>query len=136
MQIKELKPTHQSIEKFDDVAVITLEQALTVLAVSCFWLPLNRMKLHDSILFYIFPFSEHYSSLFTTVMKSLLMFYTMFPMYQLVSRSVHRVILDAKVGPPSFEDGLAEDILSMVGNWFSICQSLYGFTSSYHPSLH
>ncbi|KAK4789950.1 hypothetical protein SAY86_017254 [Trapa natans] len=32
----------------------------------------------------------------------------------LVSKSVHEVILDAKVGPPSFEDGLAEDILSVV----------------------
>ncbi|PKI58448.1 hypothetical protein CRG98_021133 [Punica granatum] len=31
-----------------------------------------------------------------------------------ISKSVHQVILDAKIGPPSFEDGLAEDILSVV----------------------
>ncbi|XP_043718910.1 glycerophosphodiester phosphodiesterase GDPD4-like [Telopea speciosissima] len=31
-----------------------------------------------------------------------------------VSRSVRQVILDAKVGPPSYEQGLAQDILSIV----------------------
>ncbi|CAN1841894.1 Glycerophosphodiester phosphodiesterase GDPD4 [Linum perenne] len=34
---------------------------------------------------------------------------------KLVSSSVRQVILDAKVGPPSYEDGLAKDILSIVG---------------------
>ncbi|XP_042475635.1 glycerophosphodiester phosphodiesterase GDPD4-like [Macadamia integrifolia] len=33
---------------------------------------------------------------------------------KLVSRSVRQVILDAKVGPPSYEQGLAKDILSVV----------------------
>ncbi|CAI0457250.1 unnamed protein product [Linum tenue] len=33
----------------------------------------------------------------------------------LVSSSVRQVILDAKVGPPSYERGLAKDILSVVG---------------------
>ncbi|CAN1841898.1 Glycerophosphodiester phosphodiesterase GDPD4, partial [Linum perenne] len=33
---------------------------------------------------------------------------------KLVSSSVRQVILDAKVGPPSYEDGLAKDILSIV----------------------
>ncbi|KAL5778532.1 hypothetical protein ACOSQ2_009269 [Xanthoceras sorbifolium] len=32
----------------------------------------------------------------------------------LISKSVRRVILDAKVGPPSYEKGLAQDILSVV----------------------
>lgn len=32
----------------------------------------------------------------------------------LISKSVKQVILDAKVGPPSYEKGLARDILSMV----------------------
>ncbi|CAA6660187.1 unnamed protein product [Spirodela intermedia] len=32
----------------------------------------------------------------------------------LVSKSVKRVVLDAKVGPPSYEKGLAKDILSIV----------------------
>ncbi|KAH7530051.1 hypothetical protein JRO89_XSUnG0025500 [Xanthoceras sorbifolium] len=37
----------------------------------------------------------------------------------LISKSVRRVILDAKVGPPSYEKGLAQDILSVVslGEW-------------------
>lgn len=35
-------------------------------------------------------------------------------MYQLVSGSVRQVILDAKVGPPLYERGLAKDILSVV----------------------
>ncbi|XP_031402996.1 glycerophosphodiester phosphodiesterase GDPD4 isoform X3 [Punica granatum] len=61
-EIKELKPIHQYTEKFVDVTVTTLEQAL-----------------------------------------------------MFISKSVHQVILDAKIGPPSFEDGLAEDILSVVG---------------------
>ncbi|XWS22015.1 hypothetical protein CRYUN_Cryun30bG0107300 [Craigia yunnanensis] len=34
---------------------------------------------------------------------------------ELISRSVQQVILDAKVGPPSYEKGLAKDILSTVG---------------------
>ncbi|XP_060971507.1 glycerophosphodiester phosphodiesterase GDPD4 isoform X2 [Cannabis sativa] len=34
---------------------------------------------------------------------------------RLVSSSVRQVILDAKVGPPSYEKGLAKDILSVVG---------------------
>ncbi|KAK9205312.1 hypothetical protein WN943_015579 [Citrus x changshan-huyou] len=33
----------------------------------------------------------------------------------LVSNSVRKVILDAKVGPPSYEKGLAKDILSVAG---------------------
>lgn len=33
---------------------------------------------------------------------------------QLVSKSVKRVVLDAKVGPPLHEKGLAKDILSTV----------------------
>lgn len=33
----------------------------------------------------------------------------------LISGSVQQVILDAKVGPPSYEKGLAKDILSAVG---------------------
>ncbi|XWS24653.1 hypothetical protein CRYUN_Cryun27aG0001000 [Craigia yunnanensis] len=33
---------------------------------------------------------------------------------RLISRSVRQVILDAKVGPPSYEKGLAKDILSAV----------------------
>ncbi|XP_022718176.1 glycerophosphodiester phosphodiesterase GDPD4 isoform X2 [Durio zibethinus] len=33
---------------------------------------------------------------------------------RLISRSVRQVILDAKVGPPSYEKGLAKDILSVV----------------------
>ncbi|XP_057973039.1 glycerophosphodiester phosphodiesterase GDPD4 isoform X2 [Malania oleifera] len=35
-------------------------------------------------------------------------------MGELISNSVRQVILDAKVGPPSFEKGLAKDILSIV----------------------
>lgn len=38
---------------------------------------------------------------------------------QLVSNSVRKVILDAKVGPPSYEKGLAKDILSVVSFQFS-----------------
>uniref|UniRef100_A0A2N9EDT8 glycerophosphodiester phosphodiesterase n=1 Tax=Fagus sylvatica TaxID=28930 RepID=A0A2N9EDT8_FAGSY len=34
---------------------------------------------------------------------------------KLISSSVRQVILDAKVGPPSYEKGLAKDILSIVG---------------------
>ncbi|XP_062072963.1 glycerophosphodiester phosphodiesterase GDPD4-like isoform X2 [Humulus lupulus] len=34
---------------------------------------------------------------------------------RLMSSSVRQVILDAKVGPPSYEKGLAKDILSVVG---------------------
>uniref|UniRef100_A0A5B6ZDV4 glycerophosphodiester phosphodiesterase n=1 Tax=Davidia involucrata TaxID=16924 RepID=A0A5B6ZDV4_DAVIN len=34
---------------------------------------------------------------------------------KLISSSVRHVILDAKVGPPSYERGLAKDILSIVG---------------------
>ncbi|KAH9781994.1 glycerophosphodiester phosphodiesterase GDPD4 [Citrus sinensis] len=35
-------------------------------------------------------------------------------MKELVSNSVRKVILDAKVGPPSYEKGLAKDILSVI----------------------
>ncbi|XP_058090018.1 glycerophosphodiester phosphodiesterase GDPD4 isoform X4 [Magnolia sinica] len=38
-----------------------------------------------------------------------------FNMNELISKSVRQVILDAKVGPPSYEKGLAADILSVVG---------------------
>ncbi|BAF27931.2 Os11g0236000, partial [Oryza sativa Japonica Group] len=34
---------------------------------------------------------------------------------QLISQSVRQVILDVKVGPPSFEKDLAEDVLSTIG---------------------
>ncbi|XP_058090016.1 glycerophosphodiester phosphodiesterase GDPD4 isoform X2 [Magnolia sinica] len=37
-----------------------------------------------------------------------------FNMNELISKSVRQVILDAKVGPPSYEKGLAADILSVV----------------------
>lgn len=37
-----------------------------------------------------------------------------FIVYQLVSGSVKQLILDAKVGPPLYEKGLAKDILSVV----------------------
>ncbi|CAN1336092.1 Glycerophosphodiester phosphodiesterase GDPD4 [Linum perenne] len=40
---------------------------------------------------------------------------------KLVSSSVRQVILDAKVGPPSYEDGLAKDILSIVRDFFCEC---------------
>lgn len=33
---------------------------------------------------------------------------------ELISQSVRQVILDVKVGPPSFEKGLAEDVMSIV----------------------
>lgn len=42
---------------------------------------------------------------------------------QLISESVRQVILDIKVGPPLYEQGLAEDTLSIVssyGPWQSI----------------
>lgn len=45
---------------------------------------------------------------------------------QLVSGSVKQVILDAKVGPPLYEKGLAKDILSVV-SILSHCQDLYLF---------
>jgi len=32
----------------------------------------------------------------------------------MISQSVRQVILDVKVGPPSFEKGLAEDVLSLL----------------------
>lgn len=35
-------------------------------------------------------------------------------MFQLTSSSVRQVILDVKVGPPSYEKGLARDVLSVV----------------------
>lgn len=38
----------------------------------------------------------------------------MLDLLQLISKSVRQVILDAKVGPPSYEKGLATDILSVV----------------------
>jgi hypothetical protein len=36
----------------------------------------------------------------------------------LISNSVRKVILDAKVGPPMYEKGLAQDILSIVSTMF------------------
>lgn len=44
-------------------------------------------------------------------------------MDQLVSGSVKQVILDAKVGPPLYEKGLAKDILSVV-SFLSCVQDL------------
>ena len=38
--------------------------------------------------------------------------------FQLVSNSVWQVIMDVKVGPPSYEKGLAQDILSIVSVLF------------------
>ncbi|KAI4299966.1 hypothetical protein L6164_033387 [Bauhinia variegata] len=60
-EIRELSDLHQSIEKFKDESIPTLQDALT-----------------------------------------------------LTANSVRQIILDAKVGPPFFEKGLAEDILSIV----------------------
>jgi len=40
--------------------------------------------------------------------------YELFFLIQMISQSVRQVILDVKVGPPSFEKGLAEDVLSLV----------------------
>jgi hypothetical protein len=40
--------------------------------------------------------------------------YELFSLIQMISQSVRQVILDVKVGPPSFEKGLAEDVLSLV----------------------
>ncbi|KAL5843160.1 hypothetical protein ACOSQ4_009118 [Xanthoceras sorbifolium] len=60
-EIKELGASYQSVQKYNDQVIPTVEDALT-----------------------------------------------------LISRSVRRVILDAKVGPPSYEKGLAQDILSVV----------------------
>lgn len=50
-------------------------------------------------------------------------------MYQLVSGSVKQVILDAKVGPPLFEKGLAKDIISVVSflSLFSNRRVLFDF---------
>lgn len=39
---------------------------------------------------------------------------------QLISQSVKQVILDVKVGPPSYEQGLAADILSVVSFMYLI----------------
>ena len=47
-------------------------------------------------------------------------------MDQSVSGSVKQVILDAKVGPPLYEKGLAKDILSVV-SILKDCQDLYWF---------
>lgn len=44
--------------------------------------------------------------------------------YQLVSASVRHVILDAKVGPPSYGKGLAENILAVVSLPFILWYSL------------
>lgn len=41
---------------------------------------------------------------------------------QLISKSVQQVILDAKVGPPSYENGLAKDIIYVVS--FSLLSPL------------
>ncbi|KAG7985175.1 hypothetical protein I3843_03G011900 [Carya illinoinensis] len=60
-EIRELGSAHQSVQKFHDESIPTLEDALT-----------------------------------------------------LISSSVRQVILDVKVGPPSYERGLAKDILSVV----------------------
>jgi hypothetical protein len=38
----------------------------------------------------------------------------------LISQSVRQVILDVKVGPPSFEKDLAEDVLSIVSSMFLV----------------
>lgn len=35
--------------------------------------------------------------------------------WQFVAPHVKQVIIDAKVGPPKFEDGLAADVFSVVG---------------------
>ena len=40
---------------------------------------------------------------------------------KLISGSVQQVILDAKVGPPSYEKGLARDILSAVSFYSLFC---------------
>jgi hypothetical protein len=38
------------------------------------------------------------------------------PLLQMISQSVRQVVVDVKVGPPSFEKGLAEDVLSLVSS--------------------
>jgi hypothetical protein len=48
-----------------------------------------------------------------------------FPFLQMISQSVRQVVLDVKVGPPSFEKGLAEDVLSLVSSVYL----LYCFVS-------
>lgn len=39
--------------------------------------------------------------------------------YQMVSNSVRKVIVDAKVGPPLYETGLAEEIIAAVSFSFT-----------------
>lgn len=56
-------------------------------------------------------FSGFLSIILAINIISLAIFYINF---QLVSSSVRQVILDAKVGPPSYEKGLAKDILAVV----------------------
>lgn len=41
-------------------------------------------------------------------------------MCQLISGSVRQVILDAKVGPPLHEKGLAKDIISVVSSQYYV----------------
>ena len=47
---------------------------------------------------------------------------------QSISKSVQQVILDAKVGPPSYENGLAKDIISVVSFLFFSPLSAHFFT--------
>ncbi|KAK4860165.1 hypothetical protein QYF36_018496 [Acer negundo] len=52
----------------------------------------------------------------------------------LVSNSVRQVILDVKVGPPSYEKGLAQDILSVVG--YIVNQSTGRFEDALSVTTH
>ncbi|KAJ1275231.1 hypothetical protein BS78_05G120900 [Paspalum vaginatum] len=65
----------------------------------------------------------------------------------MISQSVRQVILDVKVGPPSFEKGLAEDLLSLVGYIVMVDKSTSRRTELvriegakvagiYHPLIH
>jgi len=46
----------------------------------------------------------------------------LFSLLQMISQSVRQVILDVKVGPPSFEKGLAEDVLSLVSSVYLLAR--------------
>lgn len=53
----------------------------------------------------------------------------LFSLLQMISQSVRQVVLDVKVGPPSFEKGLAEDVLSLVSSvylFFLFCLASNG----------
>lgn len=121
MQIRELSRSHQSISKFTDETILTIQDALMVCSrnsvnalsfLPCWLSPYLVYMLHLLYCILFLLSMTIISKMFFPCYIFLLCFHYTF--FQLTVNSVRRIVLDVKVGPPFYEKELAKDVLSAV----------------------